>query len=533
MARAAQVVVIGAGHNGLTAAAYLAQAGVQVTVLEALDHVGGAAVSAEVFPGVAARLSRYSYLVSLMPGQIVRELALPLQLRSRSVASYTPVVRAGRSTGLLVESHPGAATQASFHEVTGSDGDFQAWRDFYERMGAAARVLAPTMLEPLMSADQVAQKVSAVAGEQTWRQIAQQPLGETLWESFTDDDVRGVVATDGLIGTFASVFDESLLANRCLLYHLIGDGTGEWKVPVGGMGAVSAALHDSALAAGAQIVTGAQVIAVQSDGVEASVTYRDRDGAERTLSTAWVLSNAAPHTLSQLLGNEPLRVPQGSQLKVNMVLERLPQLRSGIDPRIAFAGTFHINESLTGLEDSYAAACRGEFPARPPGEIYCHTITDPSILSPELQAKEWHTMTLFGLHTPADAFTQAESTQAHDQRRQQLLDSYLDGFDEYLCEPIRECLARDAVGQPCVEARTPADLEQSVGLPGGHIFHRDLRWPWALADSGLPDSQPGAWGVETNDANVLVCGAGARRGGGVSGIPGRAAAMKVLASMGR
>jgi phytoene dehydrogenase-like protein len=96
-------------------------------------------------------------------------------------------------------------------------------------------------------------------------------------------------------------------------------------------------------------------------------------------------------------------------------------------------------------------------------------------------------------------------------------------LDAALAEPIEDCLLRTPDGEPCLEVRTPLDLEADVGLPGGNIFHRDLRWPWAETPEDV-----GRWGVETEHPRVLVCGAGARRGGGVSGIPGRAAAMAVL-----
>lgn len=528
MTQRTRVVVVGGGHNGLAAAAYLAQAGIDVVVLEALGEVGGAAVSAQVFPGVNARLSRYSYLVSLLPRQIISELGLSLDLRSRSVASYTPVVRGGTDTGLLVERTPGGVTEESFRAVTGGPRDYSSWQDFYDRMERAAGVIAPTMLSPLLTSQDMAERVIAAAGAQTWAEIAQVPMGETLMSAFGDDDVRGVIATDGLIGTYASVFDQSLLANRCLLYHLIGDGTGEWKVPVGGMGAVSTALRLAAESAGARIVTNAQALKVETDGAQALVTYRDDHDSEQCIAAEWVLSNAAPDTLERLLGREPSTSPQGSQVKVNMVLTRLPRLRSGIDPRIAFAGTFHISESLAEVEDAFAATVRGEFPEPLPAEIYCHTLTDPSILSGDLIDAGWHTMTLFGLHTPAHLFD-SESSQ---RQRQQVLDSYLDGLDRFLAEPIRDCLAIDANGEMCAEARTPLDIEASVGLPGGHIFHRDLRWPWSPSGNADPDSVPGAWGVETQDPNVLVCGAGARRGGGVSAVPGRAAAMKVISTQG-
>src|SRR5690606_26131282 len=111
--------------------------------------------------------------------------------------------------------------------------------------------------------------------------------------------------------------------------------------------------------------------------------------------------------------------------------------------------------------------------------------------------------------------------------RDEAVRRHLAGLDRHLEEPITDCLARDRDGRPCLEAVTPLDLEAKLNMPGGHIFHGDLRWPWA--DEGeRPDARPGAWGVETDVANLFVCGAGARRGGGVSGIGGHNAAMAVL-----
>jgi phytoene dehydrogenase-like protein len=195
----------------------------------------------------------------------------------------------------------------------------------------------------------------------------------------------------------------------------------------------------------------------------------------------------------------------------------LPRLHSGLDPRLAFAGTFHLDESYTQLEDAYLASLSGVVPENPPGETYCHTLTDPSILDPALVAKGWHTMTLFGLHLPVGLFAAD-----NDGVRAELVERYLSGLNRHLAEPIEDCLARDADGRPCVEARTPADLDDELAMPGGHIFHGDLAWPFA------DDEPPGTWGVETDTANVLICGAGARRGGGVSGVGGHNAAMAVL-----
>jgi len=333
--------------------------------------------------------------------------------------------------------------------------------------------------------------------------------------------VRGVVATDGLIGTFASLHDPSLVQNRCFLYHLIGNGTGEWRVPVGGMGAVTGALARAATDAGAEIVTGAGVSAIRGDADGAEVTWHDGE-RDRHVRARHVLANVAPWVLRILLGEEPdpATKPVGSQLKINLLLDRLPRLRSGVAPEVAFAGTLHVAESMSELEAAYAEAAAGRLPTRLPGEVYCHTLTDPSILGGEPDGT--HTLTYFGLHTPATLFERdPEATKAEAVRRA------LAALDEHLLDPVETVVARDAEGRPCVEAKIPQDVEADLAMPGGHIFHGDLDWPWASARA-LLDSPARRWGVQTDVDSVLLCGSGARRGGAVSGLGGHNAAQAVL-----
>jgi phytoene dehydrogenase-like protein len=508
------VVIVGGGHNGLVAASYLAQAGLSTLVLEQQARTGGAAVSQKVFPGVDARLSRYSYLVSLLPDKIVADLGLTLELRSRSVASYTPVRRSGRDVGLMVERPEGAATRASFAALTGSDADYDAWTAFYGEVGSLAAAVAPSLLEPLVAASELRSRVDSGL----WDELVERPFGESVERRFADDTVRGVVATDSVIGTFAGLHDESLIQNRCFLYHLIGNGTGEWRVPVGGMGAVTDALAAAARQAGASLVTNASVTSVEADGVSASVTWLGGDG-ERSVDCSYVLANVAPATLNALRGRPVGDKPEGSQLKINLLLSRLPALKSGDDPRKAFAGTFHIDEDYSQLESAYQSAVSGVLPPTPPSEVYCHSLTDPSILSRELVASGHHTLTVFGVHFPARLFA-SDNDAARDEATRRVLA----GLESYLAEPLEDCIARDRDGNLCIEAKTPYDIEESVGMPGGHIFHGDLQWPWATDDADV-----GRWGTETDVANLLICGSGARRGGAVSGLGGHNAAMSLLA----
>ncbi len=509
------VVIVGGGHNGLVSAAYLARAGKSVLLLERLPQTGGAAVSRTAFPGLPARLSRYSYLVSLMPQQLITDLGLGLELRSRTTASYTPWLRDGRSGGLLVERPEGEGTRASLRELTGDDRAYDAWHDFYERIRQLAEVVSPTVLEPLPLERAIRDQVDA----SIWEDFVATPIGSVIERTFSDDVVRGVVATDAVIGTFASMHDASMVQNRCFLYHLIGNGTGEWKVPVGGMGAVTDALLRAAVEAGAEVRTEAGVSSIRSDGEQAEITWDDQ-GSTRSVTAGHVLSNVAPWVLGILLGHPeaPELKPSGSQLKINFLLDRLPALKSGIDPEVAFAGTLHLAETYTQLETAYQQAAAGQVPSVVPGEVYCHSLTDDSILG----GYPGHTLTYFGLHTPAELFTQEHA-------REQAVSGALAAINHYLAEPLESCLATDGDGNPCLEAKIPQDVEADLAMPGGHIFHGDLDWPWAPTRS-LLETPAQRWGVATDLPNVFLCGSGARRGGAVSGIAGHNAAQAVLES---
>jgi phytoene dehydrogenase-like protein len=491
-----------------------------VRVLERLGHIGGAAVSAQVFDGVGVRVSRYSYLVSLLPPRIVDDLGARLRLAKRPFSSYTPDPANGGRGGLLI-----GATGDTFDGV-GAGGDADGFAAFYRRCRSVTERVWPTMLEPLRTREQARRHILEGGDDDAaaaWQAMIEEPIGRAITAAVGNDLVRGVIATDALIGTFARLDEPSLEQNVCFLYHVLGGGTGDWDVPIGGMGAVTTALATAAGGYGAEIITGAEVYEVNPSG---EVRYRVGDD-ERHIRARFVLSGVTPEVLSGLLGQEPTPRAQGAQVKVNMVLRRLPRLRDdGVTPEQAFAGTFHVNETWSQLDTAYAAAAAGQVPNPLPCEAYCHSLTDPSILSADLRASGAQTMTVFGLHTPHSIFGAADP----DGLRTTLTDAVLSSLNSVLAEPIQDLLLPDAHGRPCIETTTTLDLERKLGMSGGNIFHGGLSWPFADDDDPL-DTPARRWGVATAHERIMLCGSGARRGGAVSGIGGHNAAMAVLAAI--
>ena len=495
------VAIIGGGHNGLVAATYLAKAGKSVVILEANAEVGGATTSVRAFPQYDAMLSRYSYLISLLPDQIVSDLGLNFERISRTVSSYTPYSRNGKDSGLYVARQWDKETEDSFKELDPTGAEWATWQDFYNEIAEFAVKIAPSMLHPLKTRSELKAEINM---PEVWDYLMERPIGEVIEARFKDDLVRGVILTDALIGTFASA--QEMQANICFLYHLIGNGTGEWKVPRGGMGALVKELVRVATAAGVEIRVNSKVSSVITTADDATLTLEDGT----SITSSFVLSNAAPQVLARLRGSKAPASLEGSQMKINILLKSLPQLKSGIDPRLAFAGTFHAHESFAECESTYLDAKAGNMPGMLPIEMYCHTLTDPSILSAELQAQGYQTLTLFGLHTPAALFDAN-----NEEAKAAALKAALASLNQYLVEPIENVIA-------AIEVKSPLDIEGDVGLPRGNIFHKDLSFPFR------EDNQQTRWGVETDDPRIFICGAGAIRGGGVSGIPGHNAAMAVL-----
>src|ERR1051326_4978583 len=293
------VVILGAGHNGLVAASYLGRAGLSVLLLEKNDYIGGATTSQKLFPDYDARLSRYSYLVSLFPDKIIRDLGLKLELRGRATGSFTPYRQNGQHQGLLLSNVDPAIGRQSMMELPGSDAEFERMQKFYHLARVFAEHCWDGMLEPLVAKQEFKRRFdSDEVWREAWRSLAEEPLGLAIERYLQNDLVRGLVLTDAKIGVLTHAHDPSLLQNRCFLYHLIGNKTGEWKVPVGGMGAVAEELEAAARGSGAEFLTNVRIRRLALNGSKQLVEF-DLADKKQEVEAAFVLVNFGRNVLAR------------------------------------------------------------------------------------------------------------------------------------------------------------------------------------------------------------------------------------------
>lgn len=523
----ADVAVIGAGHNGLTAAAYLARAGLRVRVFERRHVLGGACVTEELWPGY--RISRAAYVAGLLRPAVVRELGLRkrgLRLLRRDPSSFTPLPD-GRSLLLGSDARSNHAEIARFSP---RDADrYPAYEDFIDRV---ARVLEPLLDQA--PPDPAALRVRGLgplarAGFRLLRLGADLPraldllLGPArpvLESWFESEPLRATLATDAIIGAWAA--PSSPGTGYVLFHHVVGEtggARGVWAYVQGGMGALADALADAASEAGAQIEREAPVERVLLRAGRA-VGIQLADG--RTCDAPVVLSGADPHhTFLGLVGRDELPGElaraigaldfRSPSLKINLALDRLPQFpsRPGAGAAPHHRGTIHAGaDDLDALDASYRAAEVGGLPERPMIEL-----TLPSALDAGLAPAGHHVASLFVQHVPYALDWDAE--------RDRFADRVLACVDEVAPGFSSSVLHRDVLAPP--------DIERVFGLTGGNIFHGAMT-PNRLF---LLRPLPGATGYATPVPGLYLCGAGTHPGGGVMGACGRNAAAAVLRDLGR
>ncbi len=512
------VVVIGGGHNGLVCAAYLAKAGLSVTVVERRHILGGAAVTEEIFPGF--KYSVCSYAVSLLRPEIIRELELArhgLTLLPLD-GTFTPL-----ADGDLWRPEDPRAKHAEIARHSRRDAD--AYEDFTATMCAMAAFAKPLlgMIPPDPNAIDLRGLLDAAGLGRAFRKLGgrrQHLLIQLLSSSaldfverwFESDPLKATLAASGIIGTFLGV--RSPGTAYVLLHHYMGEIDGafrSWGLPRGGTGAVSMAIAGAASEAGAVLRPSSPVARILIDGGAAVGVVLE--SGEEIRARAVASSADLRVTFARLVGLEHLPTEfaglvrgfrfRGATAKVNLALDALPDFRCrpGAGPHLA--GAISISPSTTYLERAYDDAKYGAASARPYMDIVIPSVTDPTVAPPGR-----HVMSCFVQYAP---YALAEGTW-DDARREALGDTVLDTLAEHVPDIHSHVLHRQVL--------TPLDLEREFGLSEGNIFHGEL----------TPDQlffmRPGpGWARhETPIRRLYLCGSSAHPGGGIMGAPGRNAA---------
>ncbi|XP_009906477.2 pyridine nucleotide-disulfide oxidoreductase domain-containing protein 2 [Dryobates pubescens] len=535
-------VVIGAGHNGLVAAAYLQRAGVRTVVMEKRHVLGGAAVTEEIVPGF--KFSRASYLLSLLRPQIYTELELQrhgLRVLPRDPYSFTPLLEHKSSPRSLLLGHDMAQTQQQIAQF--SQKDAQAYPEYEAFMGRLVAALNPLLDAPpvdtaALGQGSLLQRLRALRALQPLLQAGQMlgwqlpryyevltaPISKILDQWFESEPLKATLATDAVIGAMASPYTPG--SGYVLLHHVMGELQGQrgaWGYVAGGMGALSQAIACAATALGAHIFAEKAVchVLLGRDGQAQGIALQD--GTE--VRSKLVLSNASPQvTFLELIPQEQLpkdfvqRIRQADTCspvtKINVAVDRLPNFLAAPNARDGqplphHQCSIHLNcEGTHLLHQAFTEATHGYPSSRPMIELCI-----PSVLDPGLAPHGCHVVSLFTQYTPS---VLAGGQPWDEEARNAYADTVFDCIEDYAPGFKASVIGRDIL--------TPPDLERIFGLPGGNIFHGAM----SLDQLYFTRPAPSYSGYRSPIPGLYLCGSGAHPGGGVMGAAGRNAAQVAL-----
>ncbi|KAI5418343.1 uncharacterized protein LOC127074571 [Lathyrus oleraceus] len=534
-------LIIGGGHNGLTAAAYLARGGLSVAVLERRHTIGGAAVTEELIPGF--KFSRCSYLQGLLRPAVINELELAkhgLKLLKRNPSSFTPCLD-GRYLLLGADKDLNHSQISKF-----SQADAEAYPKYESQLEKFCKFMdlvldsSPPESLPHKSSlnEQLKNKLqnsvfwasclrhAASMGQKDmveFMDLLLSPASKVLNNWFETDVLKATLGTDAVIGSTASIHTPG--SGYVLLHLVMGETDGErgvWSYVEGGMGSISNAIASAAVTAGAHVVTNvevSQLLIKNSSTVDGVILA---DGTEVHASV--VLSNATPYkTFMELVPNNVLpddyfRAIKHSDYssattKINVAVDKLPQFQccksNHFHSGPEHVGTIHIgSESMEDIHSASHDAANGIPSRRPVIEM-----TIPSVLDKTISPPGMHVINLFVQYTPYKPLD--GDWQDHDYRESfaqkcfTLIDEYAPGF------------STSVIGYDML---TPPDLEREFGLTGGNIYHGAM----GLDSLFLMRPVKGWSNYKTPLKGLYLCGSGAHPGGGVMGAPGRNAAHLVL-----
>jgi phytoene dehydrogenase-like protein len=507
-------IVVGAGHNGLIAAGYLARAGKKVLVLERREIVGGATVTEEHFPGY--HLSTCSYVCSLLMPEVVRDLKM--HDYGYDVRPFDPQTFAPQPDGRYFASFlDGEKTQKQLKKFSANDAAH--WDDYWAMWERIVERARPLMLKPAPTMDELEAAFDGPQGLDDLRTLLMKSVAEVLDEFFESDEIKGPLCTGGVIG--GNVGPRSPGSAYIKFHHILGTAAGPqgaWGYVRGGMGGVSQALAGFCRDHGVEILTGAEVaeIDVQNGAAQG---VRLADG--RRFEADRVLSNADPQRTflgiverrhlpeAFVEGVESMRI-KGSVVKVLLGLGELPDFTCMPGKEIGpqHTGGIMICPSVDYVERAWDDAKYGRPSTKPFMDCYIQSATEDG-LAPEGK----HTLSMFVQYAPYDL---AEGD--WDSRRDEIGRTIIDTFAEYAPN------LPDAIEH--IKVLGPPDIESEIGITGGNIFHGEI----------TPDQMfsfrpvPGWSGYESPVERLYLCGSGAWPGGAVFGAPGRNCAMAVLES---
>src|SRR5438034_37076 len=520
------VIVIGAGHNGLTNAAYLARAGKRVLVLERRHVLGGAAVTEEVFPGF--KFSVCSYVVSLLRPEIIRDLDLPrhgLEILPLD-GTFTPMPNGDYLW--RVNDHGKTHREIARHSKL----DAEAYDEFGKAMQAMCRFVKPILgmvppdpatLDPreLMKLLFIGRRFQGLTSDDKYNQVQLMTMSavDFLDQWFETDVLKATMSASGIIGTFLGV--RSPGTAYVLLHHYMGEIDGafrSWGLSRGGTGAISNAIADAAREAGAEIRTETPIAKIiLKNGQAKGVALANGDEIYADV----ISSSVDPRlTFMKMVGREHLPTDfvediqrykfRGSSGKVNLALDALPNFKSmpGAGPHLR--GAVSISPSVEYMERAYDDAKYGRFSRRPYIDMVIPTLTDPSVAPPGK-----HVMSCFVQYAP---YNLKEGN--WDEKREEFGDTVIDTIAEH-APNIKDIILHRQV-------LTPLDLEREFGLTEGNIFQGEL----TLEQLFFLRPAPGWAQYRSPIKNLYMCGSATHPGGGIMGASGRNAAMMILKDKG-
>ncbi len=517
-------IVIGAGHNGLVAACYLARAGLRVTVVERNDWIGGAAVSREIYPGFL--YSNCSYVASLFRPEIMRDLELPKH--GLQILPYEGGAVFTRSGGYLAMYRDHDANRREFARYSARDAE--AYDRYSRDILRYCRFIRPMLLRTppdpasfrprdVLEMAWLARRMGELSGAEAARMVRfwTMSVADFLDDYFEHPVIKSYLAVSGIIGTALGPMSPG--SAYVLLHHYMGDvdgNIGAWGFARGGMGAITRALTASLQAAGGEVRTGhavrrilvrdGRVLGVELDNGEELRATRVLSGMDVKRTAAAVDQRHLPEDF--LRGVRRFKT-RGSSGKLNIALDAAPVFPALPEGAPMLKGDLHFTDSVERMERAYDDWKAGRFSRDPFQDCMIPTMIDPTMVP---QGK--HFMSCFVQYAPPKIGGQPWTDADRDAFRDTCLDqieTYSPGFRSRILH---------------VETRTPRELEAEVGLTEGNIFQGELTFDQLLFNRPVPGHAQYRLPVR----GLWLCGSSAHPGGGVMGAPGRNAASEVLAA---